>query len=180
MRSQIADRQLDVIQIDFFLVDPITIAHFGFGHMDGVKDDAVKTLHSQLVALVGFELRGQNLIGLKNLQIALFTETAAHLKFRRLGNIHGEIVVGRRESEIVSLLQDELFLNQFLEQIAFEVQAFDHLWCERALENLAIALDGAFIGQGKFALADRLAVDFGHFDVHLIMLLAGTVEHDKA
>src|SRR5688572_28258485 len=91
----------------------------------------------------------------------------------------GQIIIRRREAEATCFLDDELPLNQFLEQVSFEVKPFDHLRCERALEHLTVALDSTLIVQGKFALADGLAVDLGDFGGRPVLIVSAAIERDK-
>ena len=45
-------RVIREVEIDFFLIDAIAIANFGIGDVDGVKNNAVKPLHGQLIPLL--------------------------------------------------------------------------------------------------------------------------------
>ena len=103
------------------MIEAITVTHLGIGHVYGVENDAVKTLHRQLVALFLFKLPRHQPIGLENFQIVVFTETSGDLKFGRFAEMVGQVVVGRQKPEAARFLENEFFLNQFLDQVSFKI-----------------------------------------------------------
>ncbi len=132
LSGEVGDRQLQVMEIDFFLLDTIAFARLRIGHMHGIENHAVQSLNRQLIALFLFELRGHKSIDLENLQIAVFAEAPGDLKLRHFGEMVGEIVITRRQAEAARFLQHEFFLDQCFDQVAFDVETFDHLLSQRA------------------------------------------------
>ena len=145
------------------MVEPVALTHLGVADLNRVDNDVVEPLQGDLVALVLFELGRLQTVGLQQLQVAFFVEAAGDLEFRHLGQLMGDVVVGCHQAKTLRFLQDELFLHQGFDDVAFEIEPLDHLFGELALEHLAVTLDRALILGGKLTLADRFAVDHRHF-----------------
>jgi hypothetical protein len=74
----------------------------------------------------------------------------------------GKFVITRRQAEAARFLKHEFFLYQRLDQVAFDVETFDHVLSHRSLQKFAVTLDFALVLDGEFALANAFAVDFSY------------------
>ena len=70
------------------------LAHFGVADLNRVEYDVIKPLQRNLVALIFFELRRLQAVGLQNLQVAFLIETARDLELWHLRQLIGNVVVG--------------------------------------------------------------------------------------
>ena len=68
----------------------------------------------------------------------------------------------KRKADIGSnFLERELFLNQLLQQGAFNIEILEHFRRERALQQLAVATQGSLVLDSELPLADNVTIDFG-------------------